>query len=159
MMDQKGQSRPHPPCSAEDVLTRPGRFVFWTTAPFLLAFLVLMPFLVRPDTTIGWVVFGACELLALLTLLGFMAPTKFEWCLRTAAMLLFLAFVAYFVSEAWGGNWDGKGANALKALLGMVLIGLPALRYALLGAKGNLPLSEEGTRGSKGNELPLDALF
>ena len=113
------------------------RFMFYCTAPFLLTFLVLMPFLVRPAESGGWVVLVACEILALLVLLGLFDGRRFWWCWRGVGALVFTAYVAYLVAMVLAGEWVGDGrrssTSAVNAAIGLVIFGLPGLWFAVYG--------------------------
>jgi len=113
------------------------RFMFYATAPFVLAFLVLMPFLVRPPEPTGWIVLGACELLALFVLLGLFDSGRFWWCWRGVGAIVFAGYVAYLVAMVAAGEFLGDGrratSSALNAAIGLVVFGLPGLWYAIFG--------------------------
>lgn len=115
------------------------RFVFWTLAPAVALFMVLTPLLVTEWhagtvalVAVLWVA-GPCFIL------GLWNPRRFRWALRLVAGAVFLAYAAYLVSVLVEDGCTGglpasrSESNALNALFGLVLIGGPALTYALCG--------------------------
>lgn len=61
------------------IIPPPTRFMFWCTAPFVVATLVILPLVAQPPKPTGRVVMGVVELLALLMLIGFWNPERC-WC-------------------------------------------------------------------------------
>ena len=96
-----------------------------------------MPLLVRPPEPTGWVVLVACELLALMVLLGLFNSERFWWCWRAVGAIVFVGYVAYLVSTTLAGEWFGDGrrssATALNAAIGLLVFGLPGLWFAIFG--------------------------
>ena len=118
-------------------LPPPSRFVFWCTAPFFVATLVLLPFLVSPPAAIGWIVLIAFELFAACAFLGLYDPVRFKLCWRAAGAIVFAGYLAYLVDMVMKGQWLGNGRRAettvLNALLGLFLFGYPGFMYAVFG--------------------------
>lgn len=123
-----------------DVLFGGSRFLFWTLAPVLLLFIVLTTVLhPRWSAESRSILFGL-DLLALLMILALYNPKRFHWAGRAAMGLVFLAFAAYLIDEiARGDSWHfgpRSEPTPLNALLGLLIIGVPCLRYTLLGRFG-----------------------
>ena len=88
----------------------------------------------------------ACALLLLLALYDL---KRFWWAGRGATGIVFIAFVAYFADEIHSGKPWRFGSRSeetpLNALLGLIFIGLPCLRYTLTGRFGSGDEIESGT--------------
>ena len=116
---------------------RPSRFVFWCTAPFLVATAALLPLAAAPSGWIGWGVLGVVELLCLCVLLGLYNPTRFAWSWRVVGGLVLGSYVAYLASMLASGQLFGDGrrstASAFNALCGLVVFGYPGFMYAVFG--------------------------
>jgi hypothetical protein len=115
------------------------RFIFWSLAPVIVIFLVTMPFLV-PKWTIGIVLMlAAFWVIGIALILGMLNPARFGWAFRVVGAMVFLAYVAYALSELVENDWKLKRprsrgeANPVNALIGLAVIGGPALMYTLLG--------------------------
>jgi len=123
-----------------DVLFGGSRFLFWLLAPVLLLFIILTAiFHPRWSAESKSIVFGL-DLLAVLLILALYNPKRFHWAGRAATGLVFLAFLAYLIDEiAIGDSWHfgpRSEPTPLNALLGLVFIGFPCLRYTLIGRFG-----------------------
>lgn len=95
-------------------LPQPTRFMFWCTAPFLVATIVFLPLLARPPQVTGWLMMGAVELLAVYVLLGFYNPIRFWWTWRAVGGIVFAGYLAYLVSMLVAGQWWRRsGGNVL----------------------------------------------
>jgi hypothetical protein len=118
-------------------LPPPSRFMFWCTAPFLVATLVLLPLFAKPPSVGGWIALGAAELLGGCVLLGLYHPSRFWWCWRVAGAVIFAAYLAYLIAMARAGQWMRGGrpttTSAFNALVGLVVFGYPGLMYAMFG--------------------------
>jgi uncharacterized membrane protein len=119
-----------------DDFFRPSRFMRWTLVPVLVGFAVILP-LDMEWTPLRAVVVATLSSLALLYAAALVWPRRCAWAARAAAAIVFLAYVAYFVDE-----WvvEGQPLRAPRrrsesspgnALLGLIVIGLPALLFAL----------------------------
>ena len=115
----------------------PSRFVFYCTAPLLVALLVVLPLAASPPEPTGWIGVVAVELCAALLLLGLFDNRRFWWCLRGVGAFVFLAYVIYMLVTAFSGQWFGNGrkssVSAFNAVLGLIFFGLPGLWYACFG--------------------------
>lgn len=106
---------------------------FWSLAPLLVLFLVLMPFLVNRNPVAIIALLGM-ELFAGLLLLGLFNRVRFWWAWRAAAALLFMAYVSMlFVGGPFGLGAGRTMPSILTSVAGLILIGLPALVFALTG--------------------------
>lgn len=116
---------------------KPSRFMFWCTAPFLVATLSLLPFLSNPVGLSGWIILGAFEALAIFTLFGLYDPGRFNWCLRIVGGIVFVGYSSYLISMVASGQWFGDGLRSsttvLNALFGLILFGYPGFMYAVFG--------------------------
>ncbi len=72
-------------------------------------------------------------------ILGMFNPVRFGWALRIVSGVVFVAYAAYLVAELMEGNGKltmpgSRGeANPVNAILGLLVIGFPALMYTLSG--------------------------
>ncbi len=121
--------------------------MFWCTAPFLVATMVLVPIVAHPLATTGWFVLGALELLGVFVLLGLWNTERFRWCWRVVGGIVAGGYLAYLVATIAEGQWFGDGrrssATAFNALLGLILFGYPGFMYAVFG---RLPWRVEAQR-------------
>lgn len=117
----------------------PRGFMFWALAPFLLIFVVAMPFLVPERTLSAIIALIGVELFVILLLLGLFNPDRFWWAFRGIGALVFAGYCAYLVSMLVEAGFriafiPRRGeASLFNAILGFVIIGLPSLWYALFG--------------------------
>jgi hypothetical protein len=123
-----------------DVLFSGSRFLFWTLAPVLLLFIVLTA-LFHPQWSVeSATIIGGLDGLAILMISALYNPKRFHWAGRATTGLVFLAFLAYLIDEiASGDSWHfgpRSEPSPLNALMGLLLIGMPCLRYTLLGRFG-----------------------
>ena len=92
------------------------------------------------DVTVAAKIASAAVAAFMLTLaVGLLAPTRFRLAFRILAGVVALTFAAYFITELWallGGRTQSfrpGQPSALMAGLGLVVIGIPALVFALSG--------------------------
>lgn len=116
-----------------------GRFIFWSLTPVIFLFLISVSFFV-PEWRAGIVLMlVAFWVIGISLILGMLNPLRFGWAFRIVSAMVFLAYVAYFFTEMLENDWQLKmprsrgETNAVNALLGLVIIGGPALMYTLLG--------------------------
>ena len=118
-------------------LPPPSRFMFWCTAPFLVATIVLLPLLARPPEPTGWVILGAFVLLCLFVLIGLWNAERFWWCWRAVGGIIaggYLAYLIAMIAEGqWFGNGRGSSATAFNALMGLIVFGYPGFMWAVFG--------------------------
>ncbi|HWQ93575.1 MAG TPA: hypothetical protein VN673_18075, partial [Clostridia bacterium] len=112
------------------------RPMFWVALPVLLGFGILMPLGIEQWNGQRVILMVALEFAVGLFLVGLFGSA---WGFRGLALLIFLAFAAYAVSEfAWSGKeftWRGRRSEASprNALIGLMVIGLPCLWFAFKG--------------------------
>lgn len=107
-------------------------FVRLSLTPFLVIFLVSMPFLVNLKTTMAFLVLVVMELIVVFLLAGMWLPAhRGQWYLRQLALLVFITLLAGMASD--------RSQNKISVVKIMMLvgIGLPCLSYAL---KWNKPV-------------------
>lgn len=115
-------------------------FIRWALSPFVLLFAVVMPLLVEKWTLkVGGMIAGM-EFLCLALLAGFWLPARIgRWAFRSLAGAVFLAYAGYLVDQFFFSDTPFRlvGSRAevspRNALLGLVIIGLPSLWYAIFG--------------------------
>jgi predicted acyltransferase len=116
-------------------------FIRWSLTPVLLAFALVFPLIVptREGETMGVVIMIGLEVLALSLLLGLWAPGWLgRMAFRIVCLVVFIGYAVYLVVELRGDEPLSKlgrrsESSPINAVVGMVVIGLPALRYAVLG--------------------------
>jgi hypothetical protein len=113
------------------------RFLFWSLAPFLIGFAVVLAMFVSDWATRGGLLVAVLDAAALLLLLQLYDRVRFHWAGRVLAALVCLAYVAYFIeklaTEGIRLPRSRGDATAVNAFIGLVIIGLPAGLYAFLG--------------------------
>jgi hypothetical protein len=115
------------------------RFLFWALAPFLVLFAVVMGLLVSDWTSRRGVLAAALIGAALLLLLQLYDGIRFHWAGRVLAGSVFLAYATYFVRELATTRSsrllvvERAEPSPIIALVGLLVIGLPAGLYALFG--------------------------
>ncbi len=136
------------------VLFSGSRFIFWTLAPVLI--LGAAVFSVSVDysspTRVALVIF--LDSLAVLLALGLYSPRGNEWGLRLVTGLVFVGYVDYLVEEIREGKplylTGGRGEESLRnAILGLILIGWPCIKFTLLGFDGWRHEDESDERGNR----------
>jgi hypothetical protein len=117
------------------------RFIFWSLGPILVLFALSFPFLIVTwsGTTVAIVV--VLDAVALLLAIGLYNPRRNEWALRMITGLVFVAYLAYVVAEVRAGKplllTGSHGEESLRnALLGLVLIGWPCIKFTFSGFDG-----------------------
>jgi hypothetical protein len=109
-------------------------------APIVLLFIALTPFRQGDWSAESVFLVVGVDALGVLLLLALYKPERFHWAGRAATGLVFLAFVAYLIDEiASGGSWHfgpRSEPSSLNALLGLLVFGVPCLRYTLVGRFG-----------------------
>lgn len=114
-------------------------FLRWTLGTVALSGAVGFPIMFIEARGVAWATLLALETLLILLLVAMIAPTRCAWAGRALTGIVFLAYVAYFVNAVWTDPSGLNPANdrgvssAFNALLGLVIIGLPSLKYALSG--------------------------
>lgn len=118
------------------------RFVRWSLTPVLVVFAVYFPFTLKEWDISKIIILLGLELIALTLLAGFWLPRRLGIvAFRLLCGIIFLAYAAYLFSECrlWllgertFSDNPRTASTPLNAFLGLVVIGLPALRYAWRG--------------------------
>jgi hypothetical protein len=121
------------------VLFSGSRFIFWSLAPFLILFAIVMPFSVNGWTATKIILVGVSDIAALLLVLGLWNPNRFRWALRCVAAIVFGVCLTAIIEEIF---LSGKrftigaiisGDAQLGALKGFIFLGASCLIYTLLG--------------------------
>jgi hypothetical protein len=114
-------------------------FVFWATAPFLLAFVTLMPLLIEIRDVKAFIALVAVETLAILALVTLFDSVRFRWAGRGVGAIIFVGYLAYLIAMLVEGGGQIVPAarksevTAFNAACGLFAFGLPGLCYALFG--------------------------
>lgn len=117
-------------------------FKRWVLVPVLVAFAAFLILTCIPQGADEWNAthVGVSAVLAALSLLyaaALLWPRRVPWAGRAAAAIVFLTYVAYLVDELRRGEetfrLDDRRSAATpgNALKGLIVIGLPALYFAL----------------------------
>ncbi len=115
------------------------RFLRWTLAPLAIVSALVLAVLQLEARGLQLALFLALELALVLLALTAIAPNRFSWAGRGLAGLVFLAYVAYLLSmlvEQPSSFWppsERSAATGFNSLLGLLVIGYPSFKYALLG--------------------------
>ena len=119
------------------VLFSGSRFIFWVLSPFLLLFVFAMPFVVHEWWPWSNVLVFALDAIVVLLLLALYDVKRFWWAARGVTAIVFLSFVVYLADQIRSGKpWRFGQEPPLEALLGLLIVGLPSLRYTLVGRFG-----------------------
>src|SRR5947209_14591029 len=137
------------------------RFIFWSLAPVLALCAAVLPFFVARWTVTGFLVVSLVEALLLLLILGLFNPRRFKWATRCATAIIFCLCLAFAVDEIFNGGKGSEGsggvASTSKAITALLAIGLPCLRYALLGRVART-VEDEARNGEPEPSHQLDAV-
>lgn len=133
-------------------------FVRWSIGiVVLLTGLAFVPLLLEAHGRELWI---GLALEAVLVLLGLpmLAPRRFAWAGRALCGLVFLAYVAYVI-DMWIEKPDSfapgsrPGASTgFNALLGLAIIGTPALFYALRRPRHVAPVADSAEEPATADE-------
>jgi len=123
------------------VLFSGSRFIFWTLAPILVLFAFSFPFLIVEWSPMVIALVVVLDAIALLLAVGLYNPQRNECALRMITGLVFTAYLAYLVVEIRSGKplllTGSHGEESLRnALLGLLLIGWPCIKFTLSGFDG-----------------------
>ena len=113
-------------------LPMPSRFIFWCTAPLLVANIALLPFVARPSGAFGWVGLGAFALFCLFVLMGLWDAERFWWSWRAVGGLVAGGCVAYLIAMIAKGQWFGN-TSILSASAALLAFGYPGIMWAVFG--------------------------
>lgn len=132
-------------------------FLRWTLGTVALACALGFPFLFGDARGAALIIALGLELLALLLLVAMIAPERCAWAGRLLAGLVFLTYVAYLANMVWTHPESLEAtahrgeSSAFNALLGLGIIGLPSLKYALTGRlfKSAEAIDPDGARDAR----------
>jgi hypothetical protein len=131
------------------VLFSGSRFIFWALSPFLLLFVVVMSLKVDSWSATSSLLILGLDACALLLILALYDLKRFWWAGRGVTGIVFVAFLAYFADEIHRGQPWRFGPHSedtpLNALMGLIVIGFPCLRYTLVGRFGSRDKIDSGT--------------
>jgi hypothetical protein len=117
------------------------RIIVWVLAPIVILFIVLTPFRQGEWSAGSVILLVGIDALGVLLLLALYKPERFYWAGRAATGLVFLAFAGYLIDEVTsGGSWHfgpRSEPSSSDALLGLLVFGVPCLRYTLVGRFGS----------------------
>jgi hypothetical protein len=112
-------------------------FFFWTLSPFLLVFVIAMPFLIPNRDAAALATLAGLETTGVLMLLGLWNPDRFVWAWRSVGGMVFIACACYVVAMVIERNWQRPqgqgGANLFNAIRGFIAFGLPGFLWLLYG--------------------------
>jgi hypothetical protein len=130
-----------------DVLFNGSRFIFWALSPILLLFVLYMTFTEDTWSATSVVLISSLDVSALLLILMLYNRKRFWWAGRGVTGIVFVAYLAYFGAELLSGKRWRLGPESettpLNALLGLIFIGLPCLRYTIVGRFGPVRAGKE----------------
>ena len=116
------------------------RVIVWILAPIVILFILVTPFRQGEWSAETVILLVGVDALGVLLLLALYNPERFHWAGRAATGLVFLAFAAYLIDEiSSGGSWHfgpRSEPSSLNALIGLLVFGVPCLRYTLFARFG-----------------------
>jgi hypothetical protein len=133
-------------------------FLRWTVGPAIVVFLAATPLLVPQWNMKAALMIGGFYALGIPMILGLFIPGWGRVSFRIVAVLVFVLYLGYAVSELKQHDWRLKRprsrgeANPVNALLGLVVIGGPCLMYAVLGRSTWKRDEEESLEGGEGDD-------
>ena len=116
------------------------RFIFWTLAPLLILCAIVLTSFASYKSLLQSAGVAAIDLFIFLLVVGLYNPHQNEWALRCVTGTVFLLYVGYWVEEIKDGGWmpntDTGIESVLAATLGLLVIGVPCLRFTWRGFRG-----------------------
>jgi hypothetical protein len=113
------------------------RFIFWTLAPFLVLFAIVMPLSITEWNVTRIILITVMDMTALLLVIGLYNPKKFWWTLRVVTAIVFCGYLGMLIDELIHGDTTVKamlrGDSPLEVIKTFIGVGIPCLLYALLG--------------------------
>lgn len=104
------------------------RFIFWGVVPLALLLTISLNVAATgpwtPSRLAAYVVLDAA---VVLLSLGLYDPSRFRWAVRALAAIIFTVYVTYTFSTI------AERKNLMRSLVGLLVIGVPALIYAIKG--------------------------
>jgi hypothetical protein len=118
------------------------RFLFWSLAPILAIFAVVFPFMITEWTARSYFLVAIIEPMLVAFILGLLNPQRFRWATRCGTGLVFCLYLVFAINQVFLsgkslGAGSGKGKpgelSPLRAIMGLIVIGLPCLWYTVRG--------------------------
>ncbi len=119
------------------------KFIFWTVAPFIVLFLVVMTVLIPVlNTKLSlwmWILPTWAWVTGISLVIGMWNPTRFSWTFRIVTAMVLILYLGYAFYELKEHHWklvrphSIDDSNPVNALLGLVIIGIPCLIYTVFG--------------------------
>ncbi|HEX7917761.1 MAG TPA: hypothetical protein VF454_00080 [Gemmatimonadales bacterium] len=128
--------------------------------PVLVAFAGSCIFFID-DWSLGQILFwSALATPALLYAAVLLWPDRTRWAARAVAGFVALAYLAYFIDEVFirkapvGVGAPSGSTTPWNAYLGLTIIGVPCLLYAVRGRSGSIADPRQATPSVSGSDLP-----
>jgi hypothetical protein len=113
------------------------RFIFWSLAPFLVLFAVVMPLSITEWNVTRVILITVMDAAALLLVIGLYNTKRFWWALRGVTMIVFFGYLAMLIDELIHGDTTVKGLlrgeSPLEVIKTFIGVAIPCLLYTLLG--------------------------
>jgi hypothetical protein len=115
------------------------RFIFWTLAPFLILFAIVMPLSTTDWNAIKVIVVSGMDLTAVLLVFGLYNTRRFWLALRGVTAIVFCVSVACLVGEIirtkGSVSYHGliSGDQPWRAFEAFIVIGIPCFVYTVFG--------------------------
>ncbi len=122
------------------VLFSGSRFIFWALSPFLLFLVIVVTVSQHSWTPQSIAIVAGLDLCAILLTFALYDPKRFRWAGRAAAGIVFIAYCLYLLDRGLAGKkWvptRRSEESPWNSLAGLIVIGLPCLRFLVLGRFG-----------------------
>lgn len=122
-----------------NILFGGSRFIRWSLTPVILFFALWLPTMTHKMAPTGMPVFIGVEIVFVAMLAGFWLPAKIgQMCFRVVAAIVFLAFTTAVI-DAFASAKPSSTRRLIdqpspySLLMGLVIVGIPSLRFALTG--------------------------
>lgn len=113
------------------------RFIFWSLAPFLVLFAVVMPLSITEWNVTRVILITVMDAAALLLVIGLYNTKRIWWALRGVTAIVFFGYLAMLIDEFIHGDTTVKGLlrgdSPLEVIKTFIGVGIPCLLYTLLG--------------------------
>jgi hypothetical protein len=117
-------------------MARRPHWTFWLGTPVCLLCLMVLPLFLSREHPLASLLIGTCWLACcILPPFALYDSRRFWWATRTLTAMIFVAYVAYFVSQ-WlfpGPRRANSPASPANSLMGLFVFALPALWYTIFG--------------------------
>lgn len=139
---------------------RSSPFMRRVLVPVLLAFAGCWFFLIDEWSTKNILLVVALDAPALLYAAVLLWPDRTRWAARVVAGFVALAYLAYFIDEVFirkapiGIGASSGSTTPWNAYLGLTIIGVPCLLYAVRGRSGSIGDPRQATPSVTDSDLP-----